>query len=127
MTASVSDLTLDTVLDTMARLSTGDAEILLAVAQSTRTELPKLVERLREAIVAQDALAVQARAHSIKGTVANCGADGLRQAALASEKLGAAGTLAEPPALLVQIEADLPALYQALDEIQAGIQDGSIA
>jgi len=71
----------------------GDEELLQEVAGLFLEEYPSLMSEIHEAVKAGNAHRVERAAHSLKGSVANFGAESAVQAALALEKLGRSGDL----------------------------------
>ncbi|BDC50445.1 hypothetical protein F183_A27610 [Bryobacterales bacterium F-183] len=71
----------------------GDEDLLREIAGLFLEDYPKLVENIKDALAAKDASGVERASHSLKGAVANFGAEPAYQAALALEKIGRSGSL----------------------------------
>ncbi len=67
----------------------GDRGLLCEVAELFLNDYPDMLEKLRTAVSARDASALEHYAHSLKGSVSTFGAKGAFDAALALEKKGA--------------------------------------
>ena len=71
----------------------GDQELLKEIAQLFLDDAPGGLALIREAVEKNDALALQRAAHSLKGSVANFGAEETVEAAYQLEQMGANGKL----------------------------------
>jgi HPt (histidine-containing phosphotransfer) domain-containing protein len=83
----------------------GDQEFLQEITGLFLEDCPKLLADIGSAVSAGNARALEHAAHTLKGSVANFGADAARQAAYRLETLGRAGNLqpaAEAYSSLVQ-------------------------
>jgi HPt (histidine-containing phosphotransfer) domain-containing protein len=72
---------------TLARFG-GDQDLFREMASILLEDAPRLAQQLKAAVLARDPLAVQMKAHALKGLVAGCG--GVRTA-LSAQKLEDAG------------------------------------
>jgi HPt (histidine-containing phosphotransfer) domain-containing protein len=70
------------------RMRLRNKKVLQQVVALFQEGRPRQVAALREALSSQDAEAVARAAHTLKGTLANLGSTGARQAALALEEAG---------------------------------------
>lgn len=94
----------------------GDAELLREVVELFLDDYPPALERIRTAVAAQDASAVEHHAHSLKGSVSTFGAKRAFEAAFALEKQGRAKDLTGVETSLCELEN---ALNELLPELQA--------
>jgi CheY-like chemotaxis protein len=102
-----------------------DEEIAREIAGIFVENSKGLYAELADAIPAGDAEAVRTRAHSLKGSAGNIGAEALQQLAADMERAGRDGRLDEAERLLPQLAADLDAVNLTLDEWYAGaVQPG---
>jgi len=88
----------------------GDQGLLQEVARLFLDDLGRSLNEIEQAITLGDAQRLEREAHSLKGSVANFGAEPVVRAALALEQIGRRGALAEAPsslALLKQLLAEL--------------------
>ena len=92
----------------------GDEELLREIGQLFLEEYPTMLMRLAAAVANQDAPAVDRTAHSIKGSVANFGAQAAYQAALELEQMGRARSLGDAHRPLGELERALATLHAEL-------------
>ena len=97
----------------VARLN-GDRELLAEIAGLYLEDEPALLAQLEAAMEAGQAQGVRRAAHALKGSVANFAAARAQAAALALEQAGRSGNLADAPALLDTLRAELAAVREAL-------------
>jgi HPt (histidine-containing phosphotransfer) domain-containing protein len=97
----------------MARVG-GDAELLRELAVLFIEEYPVHMAALREALERGDATAVERTAHSLKGAVANFGAQPAVAAALEIEKCGKNGQLEPVSDIFRALDLVLLALHAEL-------------
>ena len=83
----------------------GDEELLQELAGLFLEEYPALIDKLRAAIDAQDAHAIERAAHSLKGSVGNFGAERAHRAALDLEMIGRNGNVADARQSFAKLEA----------------------
>ena len=95
----------------------GDAALLAEIAHLFLQEYPDLLSQIRLAQATGNAQQLERAAHSLKGSVANFGADGAVQAALAVEKLGRAGDVAAASEAIARLESELSRLRPELEEL----------
>jgi two-component system sensor histidine kinase/response regulator len=91
-----------------------DPEFLVEIADLFLDDCPRLLSQIRSAIALQDARALEHAAHTLKGSVANFGAEPARLAAFRLEALGRAGQLGEAPGACAVLEAELDRFNAAL-------------
>jgi HPt (histidine-containing phosphotransfer) domain-containing protein len=92
----------------------GDTELLREIGQLFLEEYPTMLTQLAAAVANQDAATVDRTAHSIKGSVANFGAQAAYQAALELEEMGRMKNLGEAPMRLGELQRALAALHVEL-------------
>src|SRR5580700_12210479 len=73
----------------------GDFELLREVVGLFLDDYPRALEKIRNAVAANDASGVEHNAHSLKGSVSTFGAKDVFEAALALEKLGRSANLSD--------------------------------
>ena len=95
----------------------GDMVLLREIAELFVQECPQLLKEIRHAIDHGDAHALERAAHGLKGSVANFGAGRAVDAAFELEKLGRAGTLANVPESLRDLEQALATLQVELSRL----------
>jgi PAS domain S-box-containing protein len=92
----------------------GNRKALADLVRIFRADWPKQVARLREAVGQDDAAALRASAHALKGSVANFAAPLATEAALRLQKMGEAGRLAGAAGALEHLEREVDAVLAAL-------------
>ena len=80
-------------------------------------DCPKLLSQIRSAVSGGDARALEQAAHTLKGCVANFGADAAYQAALRLERIGRAGELDDASSACSNLEAEVGRFQQALQAL----------
>jgi CheY-like chemotaxis protein len=117
--AVIGRLAHDTAIDRERLLERvgGDASALAEVARIFLADAPRRLGEIRRAIAKRDARALRAAAHTLKGAVANFGAQSAVEAALELQKIGDAGELDEAPTVLERLEAELKAVRRALRQL----------
>ncbi len=98
----------------------GDEELLREIAGLFLEDYPKLVESIREALRLQDAQGLEHASHSLKGAVANFGAEPVYQAALTLERIGRSRDLASAPGAYRVLEGSLQRLEPELLALAKG-------
>ncbi|MGA9040113.1 MAG: response regulator [Terriglobales bacterium] len=98
----------------------GDEELLRELCQIYLEESPKLLEKLRQAVVDGDAETVKRVAHSIKGEVGYLGAETASQAARQLENMGNDKDLSQAAAIFAVLERELMGVQSALKNLEAG-------
>jgi PAS domain S-box-containing protein len=97
----------------------GDVELLKEVIELFLDDYPVTFEKIRSAVAASDAVALEHHAHSLKGSVSTFGANRAFEAAFALEKHGRSGDLRGAQEGLFQLELALDALRPELESLQA--------
>jgi two-component system, sensor histidine kinase and response regulator len=96
----------------------GDQELLKEIAQLFLDDAPGGLALIREAVEKNDALALQRAAHSLKGSVANFGAEETVEAAYQLEQMGANGKLDGAKDVFVVLEKELRKVSEDLSQIE---------
>jgi HPt (histidine-containing phosphotransfer) domain-containing protein len=106
----------DPVLDlesAVARLD-GDRELFGEMAGYMMEDAPPLLQQLREAVAANDAIAVRMKAHALKGLIAGCGGVRATNAAQALEHAGESGNLQQAADQTETLDRELHRLFEEL-------------
>lgn len=98
----------------------GDEELLREIARLFLDECPRLMGHIREAIDAGDTRRLEREAHSLKGSVANFGAEPVVQAALALEVIGRSGNLSDAQEGFRQLSQSVDVLRPELLALSEG-------
>lgn len=96
----------------------GDLEFLRELAGLFREEAPLLLAEIRAAVANGDGPALQRAAHTLKGSVANFGAQEAFEAALRLEMIGQQGDFSEAKAAYTELEAKIAHFEGALRAFQ---------
>jgi two-component system, sensor histidine kinase and response regulator len=102
----------------LARLG-GDKELFIEMMNFLLEDGPVLFLDLREAVTAGDSIAVERKAHALKGLLANGGGVRASQAAQFLEDAGNARNLSNAAALIESLESELSALSAAIQEYRS--------
>jgi HPt (histidine-containing phosphotransfer) domain-containing protein len=78
-------------MEVLARVG-GDRELLAEISRLFVDDAPRHLEKIRQALTAQDGEALRRAAHGLKGAAANFDAEGVVDAARELEEVGRAGT-----------------------------------
>ena len=97
----------------------GDLELLKEVIGLFLDDYPNTLEKIKIAVAASDASALEHHAHSLKGSVSTFGANRAFEAAFALEKQGRNRDLKEAQAGLLQLDQALEALRPELQVLQS--------
>jgi HPt (histidine-containing phosphotransfer) domain-containing protein len=92
----------------------GDQELARIVVDGFLEDAPRLMDALRNALVAGDATAAIRGAHTIRGASATVGGEALRAIAWEMEKAGTAGDFGAVRARLPDLEYELGRLRDAM-------------
>jgi HPt (histidine-containing phosphotransfer) domain-containing protein len=92
----------------------GDVELATEMAVVLMTDLPEALERIRASVSSGTADDLREAAHSLKGALLNFLPDGPTQTAAALEYAGRNGRMADTPALLAELEQQMPQLIASL-------------
>lgn len=113
---AVESSTPEPVLDiegTLARFG-GDKDLFVEMSGILLEDAPRLFAELRGAVLANDAVAVRAHAHALKGLLAGCGGVRAARAAQSLEDAGNEHKLADSSAMLQSFETEFELLTSAL-------------
>lgn len=97
----------------------GDEALLQEVAQLFLEEYPALMSEICAAAQDGDARRVERAAHSLKGSIANFGAEPAVQAALAVETIGRSGDLAGAQEAYAQLAVLMLQLHPCFEQLAA--------
>lgn len=97
--------------DMLERLG-GDAELLHEIVTLFRSECPKMIGEVREAVEAADSDQLHRAAHALKGALLNIAADPVAEKARVLESCGRQGALDGAVGLFDELES-------AIDRLQA--------
>jgi len=100
----------------MERLG-GDLDLFQEISGLYREDCPRLLSQIRSAVEGADAPALEKAAHTLKGCVANFGAQAAVQAALRLEKMGRARELAQASGACQTLENAIARFEQALEAL----------
>ena len=111
-----SSVTAHDVVDPMALLNAvgGDRKLLDELVALFRVEGPRRLEELRRALAANDAAAVEAAAHGLKGSVGSLHAKRCFDAAARIERLARSNTLTDVHSASTTLEDEIARLERAL-------------
>jgi len=96
----------------------GDVDLLKEVIELFLDDYPGTFEKIKNAVAASDASALEHHAHSLKGSVSTFGANRAFEAAFALEKQGRSGDLRGVQEGLFQLDQALEALRPELQLLQ---------
>jgi len=96
----------------------GDEELARQLVTLFLGEYPRLMDSLRVSVSGGNPDAVRRAAHAAKGCIANFVDGGPQMTAYRIEQLGTAGTLADVPALVAQLECEVEGLARAMTVFQ---------
>jgi HPt (histidine-containing phosphotransfer) domain-containing protein len=92
----------------------GDEDLLREIAGLFLDDYPHLVVKIQESLAANDANGLERASHSLKGSVANFGAEPAYQAALELERIGRSNDLTQARAAYQRLEESLHSLQPEL-------------
>ena len=95
----------------------GDEQLLQEVARLFLDEYPTLMDEIQAAKESRNAKLLERAAHSLKGSVANFGADQAVEAALRLEKMGRGGNLIGVDEAYVRLETVMSGIHPELEEL----------
>jgi HPt (histidine-containing phosphotransfer) domain-containing protein len=98
----------------------GDLEFLQEIAALALEDCPRLMAEIRSAVSHGDATSLHHAAHTLKGCVANFGANAAREAAFRLEKLGRSGDLQSAPSACQALESAMQSFESALGALARG-------
>jgi two-component system sensor histidine kinase/response regulator len=100
----------------------GDEQLLRELCQIFLEESPKLLRKLRQAIIDEDANALMRAAHNLKGELGYLGAVEASQAAQKLEDMGHENDLSQAAETLAVLEGETASLHVALKDPAGAIQ-----
>jgi PAS domain S-box-containing protein len=103
------------VLDGKMLQSLREIDALAEVIDIYLENFPQLLQSISAAVSSADAVALRSAAHSMKSTSGTLGASGMFELCKQLEAMGRAGTTAEAPALVSQIEGEFERVRAALE------------
>ena len=103
----------DAVLDRVG----GDEELLREITEIFLSEYPGLLDEIRTAIGAGDLAKLEVSAHTLKGSVANFGAEDATEAARQLEVMARKRQMENAPSALQALELHFAALLPALRQL----------
>jgi len=95
----------------------GDIEFLQEIAGLFLEDCPKLLAQIRTAVSGGDARTLENAAHTLKGSVANFGAEAARDAAFRLEALGRSGDMKPAPDAYSVLEQEIQRFTQELGRL----------
>ncbi len=112
----------ESALDRLRTVHGSGAEVSLLerVIALFQTHAPELLADARKAVGAADADAARRAAHTLKSNAANVGARRLAELSARLETAAASGAVADLPALLAELEDELPVVIAALVQVADG-------
>jgi CheY-like chemotaxis protein len=99
---------------TIERLD-GDHGLFQELTQAFRDDCPRIIERMRRAIVVHDAESLESCAHALSGSSANLGASAVSQAAGEIERLASTGSVESASAQFRILQGELERLLSELE------------
>lgn len=97
---------------TQLKKMVGDNRVLFRkLGDQALQEYPAMFARMLQAVQQGDAQGLERLAHTLKGSVANLGAEAPRRLAYSLELLGKSGDTAAAAAILFELEKELERLY----------------
>lgn len=96
----------------------GDKELFVEMSGIVLEDAPRILSKLREAVEQNDAAAIRAQAHALKGLLAGCGGVRAANAAQQLEDAGNSGKLADCSAMIQSLEMEFTLLTRALSSYQ---------
>jgi two-component system sensor histidine kinase/response regulator len=103
---------------TLERLD-GDRNLFRELTKVFTNDCPKIVERMRRAIVMHDAKGLEGCAHTLKGSSANLGALAVSHAAAEIERLAGTGNVESTSVEFRLLQEELERAFAELESIQA--------
>jgi diguanylate cyclase (GGDEF)-like protein len=95
----------------------GDIDLAREVAALFLSHTPELMNSMRDALANKNAQALAIEAQSLKGSIANIGADGVLGTVTELEQLGHQGKLAEASKVFHRLESAMVGLREALESV----------
>ena len=108
------------VIETLRHLTTpGEPDVLTEVLQLFLTEVPRRMDRLRNACAAGNIEEVYRAAHSLKGSAGNIGAQRMMGVCRQLDEMGRAGDLTDAAPLLAALGIEYERVVAEIDRIIA--------
>jgi two-component system sensor histidine kinase/response regulator len=104
----------------LLRRTNGDATLAERIIEAFGIDAPARVQALEEAIAASEIRRVRELAHALKGSAAVCGAERLREAALAAERAARAGDVPAAARSISRLGSELVAWQTAVSDASPG-------
>src|SRR3954471_7970730 len=98
---------------TLARFG-GDEELLREMASILLEDAPRVAQQLKAAVLTRDSIAIQMKAHALKGLVAGCGGVRAAQSAQKLEDAGKDQRLDDTTQQLAELELELRQFIEAI-------------
>lgn len=95
----------------------GDQELLKEIADLFLEDAPQILAAVRSAVESGDAEGLQRAAHSLKGSVANFGAEEAVRSAYSLEQMGQENNLSGASDALEVLEVELQKVFEGLANI----------
>jgi HPt (histidine-containing phosphotransfer) domain-containing protein len=112
---NVCHLSID--LETTFERLDGDRSLFQELGQVFRGYCPRIVERMRRAIVMQDAKSLEDCAHTLKGSSANLGALAVSHAAAEIERLAHTGSVGSTSVEFGLLQEELERVFSELESL----------
>jgi len=93
----------------------GDRGLFQELTQAFKDDCPRIIEKMRRAIVARDAKSLESCAHALKGSSANLGASAVSQASGEIERLASTGNAESASAEFRILQDELERLFSELE------------
>lgn len=93
----------------------GDIELLMEMIELFITDYPKLMSKIKNAIIQKDSRELERNAHTIKGSVGNFAADSVYGIALSLEIMGRNDDMTDAEEAYAKLEREMERLIQAFD------------
>lgn len=106
--------------DRLQEVAMGDDDFMIELIDLYLADAPGQLEALSQAVAREDASAVSAAAHKLKGSCGNVGAEGLVALCQQIEATGRASRLHELPELMEQATREFAEVNQALQGVKGG-------
>lgn len=107
-----------TAFNNLLEMLGGDAAFLSEMIDEYFDDTPKLLAAMRQALQANDAVALRRSAHTLKSNSANFGALTLSTQCKELEELGRTDSLSNAPELVAQIETEYEKVKPALQALR---------
>ena len=97
----------------------GDEDLLREIAVIFLGDYPQLVEKIKAALAANDPQGLERASHSLKGSVANFGADPAYRASMELERIGRSNDMSQAQAAYERLDESLRSLHPELTALAA--------